>query len=165
MEQSSIHLALAKKEDHEHLEVIRQLAFKPIFESFKSILGPNLYSIAQEKEDNNQAEILSSMFEPGSPWTIYSFFEGELLIGFVTIKIDNETKLGEIGLNAVHPDHSGRGLGTKMYELAVQKLKEAGMLAAQVATGGDPSHLAARRAYEKAGFDRQIPSVWFCREI
>jgi hypothetical protein len=39
------------------------------------------------------------------------------------------------------------------------------MQAATVSTGGDPSHAPARRAYEKAGFSAQIPSVWFCRTL
>lgn len=37
--------------------------------------------------------------------------------------------------------------------------------AATVGTGGDPSHAAARRAYEKAGFDAVIPSVWMFRKL
>ncbi|MEM9257441.1 MAG: GNAT family N-acetyltransferase, partial [Pseudomonadota bacterium] len=43
--------------------------------------------------------------------------------------------------------------------------KMAGMRVATVATGGDPSHLPARKAYEKAGFNVQIPSVWYCRTL
>jgi hypothetical protein len=39
------------------------------------------------------------------------------------------------------------------------------MLAATVATGGDASHAPARRAYQKAGFEAQIPSVWMCRRL
>ena len=41
----------------------------------------------------------------------------------------------------------------------------AGMRAATVSTGGDDSHAAARRAYEKAGFSARIPSVWLCRTL
>jgi hypothetical protein len=39
------------------------------------------------------------------------------------------------------------------------------MRVATVGTGGDPSHAPARRAYEKAGFDREIPSVWMYRPL
>ena len=77
--------------------------------------------------------------------------------------MDNEAKVGEIGLNAVHPDNSGQGIGTEMYKFAVDKLKLGGMQVATVATGGDPSHEPARRAYEKSGFNVQIPSVWMCQ--
>ena len=73
--------------------------------------------------------------------------------------------LGEIGLNAVDPRHAGRGVGTAMYEFALACMKQAGMRAATVATGGDPSHAPARRAYRKAGFDLEIPSVWMCKKL
>jgi GNAT superfamily N-acetyltransferase len=73
--------------------------------------------------------------------------------------------MGEIGLNAVDPAHVGHGVGTAMYDFALARMKEAGMRVATVSTGGDPSHMPARRAYEKAGFTASIPSVWMCRTI
>ncbi|MGE6761629.1 GNAT family N-acetyltransferase [Corallococcus interemptor] len=79
------------------------------------------------------------------------------------MKVDPETHIGEIGLNAVHPAHAGHGVGTRLYEYALGHMKRAGARVATVATGGDASHAAARRAYEKAGFHAAIPSVWLCR--
>jgi ribosomal protein S18 acetylase RimI-like enzyme len=73
--------------------------------------------------------------------------------------------VGEIGLNAVHPEHAGRGIGTIMYDFALGQLQAGGMLVAEVATGGDPSHAPARRAYEKAGFGFQIPSVVMYKDL
>jgi hypothetical protein len=52
-----------------------------------------------------------------------------------------------------------------MYEFVVARMKQAGMKVATVATGGDPSHTPAQRAYQKAGFDVEIPSVWMCRKL
>jgi GNAT superfamily N-acetyltransferase len=87
------------------------------------------------------------------------------VVGFVSLQLNQETQIGEIGLNAVHPDHAGKGVGTAMYDFAIARMKEAGMRVATVATGGDPSHAPARRAYEKAGFTVQIPRVWLCRKL
>ena len=87
------------------------------------------------------------------------------VVGFVSLQLNQETQIGEIGLNAVHPDHASKGVGTAMYDFAIARMKEAGMRVATVATGGDPSHAPARRAYEKAGFTVQIPSVWLCRKL
>ena len=81
----------------------------------------------------------------------------------MSVRLNHETKVGEIGLNAVDPSHTGKGIGTAMYEFSVARMKEAGMKVATVATGRDPSHAAARRAYRKAGFLVEIPSVWMCR--
>jgi GNAT superfamily N-acetyltransferase len=74
--------------------------------------------------------------------------------------MDAAKRIGEIGLNAVHPAHAGQGIGTEMYDYALARMKEAGMTVATVGTGGDPSHAPARRAYEKAGFGPAIPSVY-----
>lgn len=63
------------------------------------------------------------------------------------------------------PEFSGEGIGTKLYEFANDTMKAAGMIVATVATGGDNSHAPARRAYEKAGFNVQIPSVWYYRTL
>jgi hypothetical protein len=42
---------------------------------------------------------------------------------------------------------------------------DAGMKVATVATGGDTSPVPGRRAYRKAGFDVEIPSVWRYRLV
>lgn len=52
-----------------------------------------------------------------------------------------------------------------MYDFAIKKMKEASMQVATVSTVRDPSHAPARRAYEKAGFILQIPSVWLCQKL
>jgi GNAT superfamily N-acetyltransferase len=80
----------------------------------------------------------------------------------VAVQMNRETEVGEIGPNAVDPTHAGQGIGTAMYEFALADMRAAGL---KVATGGDRSHAPARRAYRKAGFDREIPSVWMCRAL
>ena len=153
----------SNKNDLPILEEIRQKAFAPIFASFRNILGDQIYSLAQEPEDNQQGELLNSMFLPETVWQIFvAELSGEV-VGFVSIQLDHDSKVGEIGLNAVHPDHAGNGIGTEMYKFATKKMKSKGMQVATVATGGDVSHEPARRAYQKSGFNVQIPSVWMCQ--
>ncbi|MBX2811021.1 MAG: GNAT family N-acetyltransferase [Myxococcales bacterium] len=147
------------------LEQLREEAFFPVFASFRKILGDEIYELAQKREDNKQSELLSSMFSSESEWDLYVVEVQNEIVGFVSIKINQETTVGEIGLNAVKPSHSGKGIGTKMYDFANAEMKAAGMRVATVATGGDESHAPARRAYEKSGFDVQIPSVWYCRTL
>lgn len=155
----------ATMDDLPGLEEIRSQAFQPIFNSFREILGEEIYKRAQEPEDRQQAEMLRELLEPDSQWSVFVLLEVGELVGFISIKMDEEAKVGEIGLNAVHPDYAGNGQGTLMYEFAIEQMKQQGMKVATVATGGDPSHSPARRAYEKAGFDVQIPSVWMCQEL
>lgn len=158
-------IRLANNNDLPMMEYIRQKAFRPVFASFREILGNEVYSLAQEPEDNQQGELLSSMLAPDSVWQLFVLELSQEVIGFVSIQLDHETKVGEIGLNAVHPNYSGKGFGTEMYKHAIEIMKKSGMQVATVATGGDKSHIPARRAYEKSGFNIQIPSVWMCQKL
>lgn len=158
-------LTLARAEHHARLEEIRAAAFAPVFASFRAILGDEVYALAQARDDAAQPELLASMLRADSGWEVYVAERDGLVVGFVSVRLDHETKIGELGLNAVHPEHAGHGIGTAMYELAVQRMRAVGMRVATVGTGGDPSHAPARRAYQKAGFDLQIPSVWMYRAI
>jgi GNAT superfamily N-acetyltransferase len=155
----------ARADDLPLLESIRQAAFAPVFTSFRSLLGDALYDLVQAREDEAQKDLLVSLLAPESGWEVYVAAAGGTDVGFVAIQLNQTTRVGEIGLNAVHPDRAGKGIGTAMYDFALARMREAGMQAATVATGGDASHAPARRAYEKAGFTAQIPSVWLCRRL
>jgi ribosomal protein S18 acetylase RimI-like enzyme len=88
-----------------------------------------------------------------------------LIVGFVSFSLDQTKRIGEIGLNAVHPDHAGQGIGTMLYDFAIDRMRGAGMLLATVGVGGDPNHGPAQRAYRKAGFGPAIPSLWMYRVL
>lgn len=162
---SEYEFRLARPEDEPRLQAVRRAAFAPIFESFRALLGDEIYDLAQRRSDEAQEGLLSSLLTPDPSKSLYvALFAGEI-VGFVAVLLDHETLLGEVGLNAVDPPHAGRGIGASMYEFALGLMKQAGMKVATVSTGGDPSHAPARRAYEKAGFYAVIPSVWMCRKL
>ena len=73
-------------------------------------------------------------------------------VGFVAVKLDFESSMGEIYMVAVDPDFQGHGIGSALVEFALAWMKEAGMSVAMVETGGDLGHAPARRTYEKLGF-------------
>lgn len=152
-----------KADDLPLLQDVREAAFAPVFASFRSILGEEIYNLAQAWEDEAQGALLASIIATGSGWEIFVAELGTAVVGFVSVQLNPDKQIGEIGLNAVHPDHAGKGIGTAMYNLALARMKEAGMRVATVSTGGDPNHAPARRAYEKAGFTAGITSVWLCR--
>jgi len=164
-----LHFRAAKKEDQVLLQPIRAAAFEPVFASFRTILGDVIYEAAQFHEDREQESLLAEMFTDDTVWQLIVAeliaSTGPTIIGFVSVRIDSDHGFGEIGLNAISPEHAGKGFGTVMYEYALQQMRDAGVSVATVATGGDPSHAPARRAYEKAGFDVSIPSVWMCRTL
>ena len=154
----------ALPEDADRLQAIRAAAFAPVFASFRSILGDELYDIAQRRDDEAHHALLTSLLADPI-WELYAAELADDVVGFVAVRLDTTTGIGEIGLNAVDPAHAGAGLGTAMYEFALARMKQAGLKVATVGTGGDPSHAPARRAYEKAGFDVSIPSVWMYRKL
>ena len=63
------------------------------------------------------------------------------------------------------PTLQRRGLAARLLSHALSHMRDQGMRAATVGTGGDPAHAPARRAYEAAGFSRAIPSVYYYREL
>ncbi len=151
--------------DLDELQQIRALAFEPLFRSFRQIVGTSIAEIALAAAEAEQAKLLNDLCDPKSPQQMFVAVVDGRIVGFVSVSLDDEQKVGEIGLNAVHPDYAGRGIGTQMYAFALGKMKEAGMLVASVGTGGDVSHAPARRAYEKAGFGPSIPSLWMYRRL
>ncbi|WP_437580090.1 N-acetyltransferase family protein [Sorangium sp. So ce887] len=165
MTASGLKIRPARAEDAARLDEIRRAAFAPVFASFRSILGDEIYAAAQARGDEAQEGLLASMLTAGSPWELYVAEVADDVVGFVSVQLNHDTKVGEIGLNAVDPAHAGKGLGTGMYDFSIGRMKEAGMKVATVGTGGDPSHAPARRAYQKAGFSVEIPSVWMCRML
>jgi ribosomal protein S18 acetylase RimI-like enzyme len=141
------------------MQDVRKAAFRPVFRSFRDIVGDQIFSLALAQSDSEQAQLLERLCSAGSDHQVFVATIGEVIVGFVSFSISADKPTGEIGLNAVHPDHASRGIGTKMYAYAMARMKECGVEVATVSTGGDPSHAPARRAYEKAGFGSAIPSV------
>lgn len=151
--------------DTERLQEIRAAAFAPVFASFRSVLGDDIYEAAQQHEDEAQDDMLTSLLAEDSRAEVYAAeLDGEL-VGFMAVHLDAVKHIGEIGLNAVHPSAAGQGIGTQMYDFAIARMKEAGMKVATVSTGGDPSHAPARAAYRKAGFSKEITGHWMCQML
>jgi GNAT superfamily N-acetyltransferase len=143
------------------LQDIRRAAFEPVFCSFRAIVGADIANVAFAAADAEQANLLDDICAAGSHHHVLVVSVRETIVGFVSFTLDADKRIGEIGLNAMHPSHAGKGIGTWMYEHVIARMKELGMAVATVGTGADPSHAPARRAYEKAGFGPAIPSTYF----
>jgi GNAT superfamily N-acetyltransferase len=147
------------------LQTIRAAAFAPVFASFRAIVGPEVASLGLATAEQEQADLLDVIARSDSGHTIAVAESTGAIAGFVSWKPNIAPGVGEITLNAVHPDHGGKGIGTALYEHALGALKAAGMQLATVGTGGDPSHAPARRTYEKVGFSVHIPSIYMYRKL
>jgi GNAT superfamily N-acetyltransferase len=103
--------------------------------------------------------------EPGSSAQVCVAEQAGQVVGFATYYLDRGKGIAEIGNNAVHPSRRGQGIGPLMYEYVFERLRQRGVQYVTVHTGLDPAHAPARRAYEKAGFDTQLPEVAYFRKL
>ena len=147
------------------LHEIRGRAFAPVFSSFRDIVGDSIARVALAEDEAEQGQHLDELCAGAADSCVFVAESRGTIVGFATVVLHREKRIGEIGLNAVDPDHSGKGIGSSLYEFALERMREAGMKVAMVGTGGDESHAPARRAYAKVGLERGIPSVWLYREL
>lgn len=151
-------------EDLPALQVIRAAAFAPVFASLRSIVGERIAALGLAGAEAEQAILLGTLAAT-APGQLIVAMADDSIIGFAAYTIDASTRIGEIGLNAIDPAFSGCGIGTAMYAFVLDLMTAQGMMLATVGTGGDTSHVAARRAYAKAGFGPGIPTVYLYRAL
>jgi ribosomal protein S18 acetylase RimI-like enzyme len=148
-----------READLPYLLDIAVAAWQPIFDSYQALLGSDLFDAAfPDWQADKRRQIESACRGDHNAQVAVVELEGQP-VGFITYYLNRRPGVGEIGNNAVHPDHQNAGIATRMYRHALAHMRAAGMRCAKVTTGGDPSHAPARRAYEKAGFERALPSV------
>lgn len=152
------------KVDLPQMHDVRDAAFAPIYQSFRSILGDaELARIIYGNGEDEQGAHLDKICLPDSGHHVLVATNEEKVIGFCGGSINTKSRIGTLGLNAVHPSFADCGVGTSLYEHMLRWMREQGMSAVQVSTGDDPSHAPARRAYEKVGFEKSIPSLLYCQ--
>ncbi|HEY3378458.1 MAG TPA: GNAT family N-acetyltransferase [Armatimonadota bacterium] len=150
--------------DLERLHEISLLAWTPIFASFQQILGASLFAIVFPDFRAEQWRGIEAGCRGEHGASAWVAEQDGVVVGFILLKLHGDTKIGEINYNAVHPEYQNSGIGTMMYEFALTQLREGGMRAANVGTGGDAAHAPARRAYEKVGF-QPLPLVNYYMEL
>ncbi len=150
------------------LDRVRAAAFAQVFASFRQIVGPRIAGLGLATAEAEQAELLATMCSAETPDMVFVAVDAQAIdqdarggepVGFVVCSLHPDAVTGEIGLLGVHPDHRGRGIGAALCARALEALRARGAALAVVGAGDDPSHAAARRVYEKAGFTVGLPSM------
>ena len=139
-------------------------AWDPVFRSLEAEMDPAVFQSFYPGGDWHPAQrkaVESTCDDGENVWVAES--DG-LVVGFVALRFHEADKLGEIYMIAVDPAHQGRGIGSRLTEFGLARLKAAGMSIAMVETGGDVGHAPARRTYERAGF-RVLPLARFFRKL
>ncbi len=139
------------------------MAFEPIFESFRQILGGEIFSAIYPNWQDTQRKIVEDAFDDGGILMWVAEID-RVVVGLITLKLDRKTKIGEVHFLAVHPAYQNQGVGARLNAFVLEKMRKAGMEVAMVSTGGDPSHAPARRVYERAGYI-PLPIVNYYQEL
>jgi putative acetyltransferase len=86
-------------------------------------------------------------------------------VGFATFHLNEKTRIGMVGNNAVLPDYRGRGIGGQLHVRVLELIEEAGMEFAQVTTGLEDYYEPARRMYERQGFKELNRSIVYMMRL
>jgi ribosomal protein S18 acetylase RimI-like enzyme len=140
-------------------------AWKPVFESMCLVMGSEIFKRVYPDWAVGQAQAVESVCraEGNRVWVAA---EDGRPVGFVAVALHDQDgpKSGEIEMVAVDPECQGRGVGLTLISLAVEEISKLGIPLAEIWTGGDPGHAAARRLYEKAGFTA-LPLVRYYKAL
>jgi GNAT superfamily N-acetyltransferase len=151
--------------DVEAVVEIALAAWEPFFEWLKGRMGQEMFAcFCPDWRAEKERQVRETCAGRDTGIALVAEHEGRI-VGFVTYYRDPDAGRGEIGNNAVHPDHQGHGIGTAMCKEVLRRLREEGIRFVKVCTGGDPFHAHARRVYEKAGFGVSVPGVEFYRAL
>jgi ribosomal protein S18 acetylase RimI-like enzyme len=144
---------------------IADRAFRPIRQATRQALGDRISDgLRPEGDDVSKGLELKRQLERDPGGMLICERDGRR-VGFVTFGIDRELGIGTIGNNAADPDCGERGVGQEMYQAVLERFRREGCRVAKVFTGLDDSAAAARRAYERAGFDRSLQHVTYFMEL
>ena len=128
-----------------------------IHRAYADLIGDDIHDVtAAGWQDALRVNISNQQRRPTS---LVALLDGKV-VGFCGCRVENGT-LGVIGYNGVDPEYRGRGIARYMYEAAFDSFRAQGIRHARVFTGGDDGHGPARRAYEKAGYDKKILNVTY----
>jgi ribosomal protein S18 acetylase RimI-like enzyme len=153
--------------ESDQLEAVVELslrAWAPVFESIAATLDDDVYDeFYPAGWHASQRDAIESVCR--DPRThVWVAIEETRVAAFVALRIDVESRLGEIYMIAVDPDFQRRGVATALTDHSLDWFRKAGMRVAMVETGGDPGHAPARAAYESAGF-RKFPLARYFRKV
>lgn len=156
-----------RKEDLPVITAIANRAWKEIKKMSRTCLGDKLADLLNPEGDSvtkgRQIERTAAV----TPENILVCERGGRVVGFITFSMNDSMgrPIGMIGNNATDPDCGEKGVGQELYQAVFEKMKSCGMKAVYVETGLDYAHARARRAYQRAGFNRELLSVTYYREL
>ncbi len=118
--------------------------------SFLSSGWGEAHSLAQDEQLQHERRTEARQYCLDHPDWVYVAIEDDDIIGFATIEYNGEQCSGRIQNNAVLDEYRNRGISMQLVRRSVAELGRLGARRIGVHTTHVP---AARRVYEKAGFE------------
>jgi predicted N-acetyltransferase YhbS len=147
-----LYIRSVRDQDIAEMIELSLLAWLPIHTSFREILGDDIYKIIWPDWRVKKKKSIGGLSQKDNEiFTFVAEYDARV-VGFVSYKLDSESKTGTVHYLAVHPDYQRKGIGTELNKFALNRMKKSGMKMATAETGGDVSHLPARKSYEKTGY-------------
>jgi ribosomal protein S18 acetylase RimI-like enzyme len=149
------------------IDALTVAGYAPIQASYVAMLGEECYAAVrlepektwEERKTDQNRRLFAE--HPDQLWVL----DDGAVFGYVTFWLFPEQQYGHIDNNAVDAARAGQGWATFMYRYVLQRFRDLGLRFAHVDTGLDDAHVAARRAYEAVGFDRQVPTVDYWQDL
>ena len=149
------------------LEAIIRLslrAWAPVFESMQKAMDTEVYQeFYPDSWQHSQQKAVEDVCAAENT-TVWVAVDADSIVGFVAVKVNSGSNMGEVDMIAVDPDHQRQSISTALIQFALNWMKMAGLSIAMVETGGDPGHAPARFTYEKLGF-RLFPIARYFKKL
>jgi GNAT superfamily N-acetyltransferase len=160
----NLYIRQGSDQDIEALVPLSLLAWEPVFDSFRYVLGSAIYPIIYPDWQRMQSDVVRTYCKAREDRVLLVAEVDGVVAGFLAYELNHKDKTSEVQLLAVHPEFQNQGIGTELNNVALVQMKEHGMKLAVVGTGGDPGHAPARRSYEKAGYT-PLPLVRYYKNL
>lgn len=162
----SIIIEHAKKTDIDACKEIFLSVWDGIHGVYTDLIGEELHDVFfnnwKDGVDNNFVAPFVAAMDVNRAFVAK---DGDKVAGFAYYRIIEEHKIANIGYNAVGLEYKKKGIGSMLYQSMIDSMKAEGIQYVSVSTGLDDAHAPARKAYERAGFQKSLPSVRYFQKL
>ena len=139
------HIRHATEAELDRVGEIARQAWQRIHDSYRKSIGEEMHLYLYTNWEAEKEAQVRRHWENHPDWfRVVESVETELIVGFITFRIDDAKSMGTIGNNAVALEAQGDGIGTMMYNYVLDLFREHGLKYASVTTGLDEGHAPAR---------------------
>ena len=162
----SIIIELAKKADVEACKEIFLTVWEGIHGTYTELIGEELHDVFFGNWKSNSTNDFAAAFLTAVDANrAFVAKDGDKIAGFAYYRAIEEKKIANIGYNAVGLEYKKKGIGSMLYQSMIDSMKAEGFQYVSVSTGLDDAHAPARKAYERAGFEKNLPSVRYFQKL